>query len=113
MTCHATNICGIKIITQTGVDVAKRVRAGRRLVAREETMAMLDLHKADMLSPEEVISAIEAMVNGAIADCRMYHRIPEPGAPELPMQPRPPMPLGAHEPPQMPKIVGDWPADET
>lgn len=98
MTCHATNICGIKVITQTGIDVAKMVRAGRRLVAREESMAMLDLHKADMLSSEEVLKAIEAMVDGAIADCRAYHRISEPGA---------------HEPPQIPKLVGDWPADET
>lgn len=99
--------------TEIPVDVAQatqQVKDGRRIVARQEHRAVLLAYKLGQLNEDQVISAVEIMVNGAVADCRAYHRIPEPGAPELPMQP---MPLGAHEPPQMPKIVGDWPADET
>lgn len=68
-------------VSQSDVDIVRQVRAGQRIVAREQMRAALEAMKRGLLTAEDIIGACELMCEGAIADTRAYHRIVPLGKP--------------------------------
>lgn len=65
----------VQVFSQSEVDIVRQVRAGQRIVAREQMRAALMAMKRGLLTAEDIMGACELMVEGAIADTRAYHRI--------------------------------------